>query len=600
MLLVIGWILFAPVNAETIFADSTDFRILDPNDTCASGSIFVDVYRYTPSASNESTIRAFDSYPCVAENASTLVPIFATLATSLALRSAVASLFVGTYACSLVLFNFSFLRAAHNLIEVFYLPTFDSTTHLALFAFVVVLGGFVSVVSDALETHGGSLSGSSFSRRRNQLKLVGTTALLGFDDYTNLIVTSALFSSSSADDGGGDGFASREKIAYLVDVCASAFATLVPVSSLSAYVSVLPARDDETVGFDFVLRQLPFHFYAIFTLVFALVNVCMNAEVGPLKQREEKRLADASPAADARRPERRFRLTTLLFLPVSTLVVFNTAFLIALGAYNAGKPVPNGTVRLLNNPPRLEPSATTSTHVLEATEAVDAFLYGSLASLTTTSAAYAVAKVSTWSSMQKSFLKGASDVLPALVVLVAAWSFARGLQTIGFPTWISSTLSSSGLSPNALMVSMFGLSAIVAFTQGSSWATMAVFIPIAFSLYPSRNAETRGVVGAVVSASMLGAHLSPLSDTTFVAAQASKINVVTHIATQAPYVVLVGAQSCVAFALLPTVDVAVLLPVATACCVVTDVLFFLVLGSKQRPHRRRETAATSVTVPGEP
>jgi Na+/H+ antiporter NhaC len=105
-------------------------------------------------------------------------------------------------------------------------------------------------------------------------------------------------------------------------------------------------------------------------------------------------------------------------------------------------------------------------------------------------------------------------------------------------------------------VVVFVLAAVIAFSTGSSWSTMAILYPIAIPLCwtIAQNAGLPNevalellynVIAVVLSASVLGDHCSPISDTTILSSLASNCNHIDHVKTQLPYALTVGGVSII-------------------------------------------------------
>jgi Na+/H+ antiporter NhaC len=99
------------------------------------------------------------------------------------------------------------------------------------------------------------------------------------------------------------------------------------------------------------------------------------------------------------------------------------------------------------------------------------------------------------------------------------------------------------------------MSAVVSFSTGTSWGTMAIVMPLVVPLavtlteYQSGQAADPvlgAAVGAVLAGAVFGDHCSPISDTTVVSALSSECGVVAHVRTQLPYAI---AMALVAFVL---------------------------------------------------
>mmetsp|Transcript_10637 Transcript_10637/g.16673 ORF Transcript_10637/g.16673 Transcript_10637/m.16673 type:complete len:211 (+) Transcript_10637:802-1434(+) len=96
------------------------------------------------------------------------------------------------------------------------------------------------------------------------------------------------------------------------------------------------------------------------------------------------------------------------------------------------------------------------------------------------------------------------------------------------------------------------VSAFVSLASGSSWGAMVLLFPIALpiSIREQDSLETAGqvlihTVGAVISGSLLGDHVSPISDTTVLSALSSSCELEAHVKTQAPYALIVATVAFV-------------------------------------------------------
>ena len=91
----------------------------------------------------------------------------------------------------------------------------------------------------------------------------------------------------------------------------------------------------------------------------------------------------------------------------------------------------------------------------------------------------------------------------------------------------------------------------MAFATGTSWATMAILIPLVIPLTVSLVGGTGfvdgsqyglllGVISSVLAGAIWGDHCSPISDTTVLSSTAAACDHVDHVRTQLPYAFLVG------------------------------------------------------------
>ena len=150
---------------------------------------------------------------------------------------------------------------------------------------------------------------------------------------------------------------------------------------------------------------------------------------------------------------------------------------------------------------------------------------------------------------------GFKTMLPALIILTLAWSLAITTEELHTANYLTSILQDS-ISPYALPAIIFILAALIAFSTGSSWSTMAILYPIAipttWAICQSQGLDAGismeillNVISIVLAASVLGDHCSPISDTTILSSLASDCNHIDHVRTQLPYALTVGAVSLV-------------------------------------------------------
>ena len=151
---------------------------------------------------------------------------------------------------------------------------------------------------------------------------------------------------------------------------------------------------------------------------------------------------------------------------------------------------------------------------------------------------------------------GFKTMIPGLIILTLAWALAITTQELYTANYITFLLQDS-VSPYLLPSIIFVLAALIAFSTGSSWSTMAILFPIAIpttwalcqaqGIDPDISMEILfNVIATVLAASVLGDHCSPISDTTILSSLASDCNHIDHVRTQMPYAMTVGVVSLIA------------------------------------------------------
>jgi Na+/H+ antiporter NhaC len=150
-------------------------------------------------------------------------------------------------------------------------------------------------------------------------------------------------------------------------------------------------------------------------------------------------------------------------------------------------------------------------------------------------------------------IHGFKTMLPAILILVLAWSLAGVIDEMHTADLLTSLLSNN-FSPYFIPAITFLLAAIVAFSTGSSWGTMAILYPLMLPAsweicqaggmdYSESLSIFHNVVACVLAGAVLGDHCSPISDTTILSSLASSCNHINHVRTQMPYALTVGLVS---------------------------------------------------------
>ncbi len=157
-------------------------------------------------------------------------------------------------------------------------------------------------------------------------------------------------------------------------------------------------------------------------------------------------------------------------------------------------------------------------------------------------------------------LHGAGSLLPALVVLLLAWTLGGMFEALGTTRHLAELLA-AGTPLAWLPLLVFVVGSSMAFTTGTSWGTMGLLMPLAL---PAALGATHAagmppdatkdlcvmVIGAVFGGATLGDHCSPFSDTTIVSALASGCETIDHVTSQLPFAGMAAGSAAVAYALM--------------------------------------------------
>jgi Na+/H+ antiporter NhaC len=148
----------------------------------------------------------------------------------------------------------------------------------------------------------------------------------------------------------------------------------------------------------------------------------------------------------------------------------------------------------------------------------------------------------------------------SLVVLLLAWTLTSFMKMdLGSGTFLAKILMPL-LNQNMLPLSVFLICSTIAFSIGSSWATMAVIIPIIIPMLPVFAKLSTPVnpdnilivfptIGAIISGAIFGASLSPIADLLVLTSKNTHTNHFAYVKAQIQYLIPIAAGSCLSFAL---------------------------------------------------
>ncbi|MDP0491912.1 MAG: Na+/H+ antiporter NhaC family protein [Verrucomicrobiota bacterium JB023] len=452
-------------------------------------------------------------------------------------RSAAGSLFGGSLLGALLAAG-SFWQAPSDWVTRYAWPSLTSSWHAAAMGYTLLLAAFAAVVerSGAISALLARWTRSATSSSRFETSVVLLGLFCFFDGLANALMLGRV-GRKLADQSG----VSREKLAYLVDTTSSAVACVAFISTwsvvqLSLIGEALSTMDSPPAAYLVFLRSIPLNFYCLLSLI--LVFLAAKWGWNPPPMARAKPLSASTHSTPARQIAKPLTpaLGPLLVLLLSVPLSF----------------------WILGNPGRILPSSTKDIQLAFSTSKGPwALILAGLLSLSGAILFYPGSRREVWPAI----LEGMRSMLPALLVLLMAWTLGATLGELGTAKTLATQLGDN-LAARWLPGATFILACLIAFATGSSWGTMSLLIPIALgtllSLAANQDlppAELQALLPAVTAAvfggAVFGDHASPFSDTTIVSAMACDVTTTRHVATQLPYALTAGGIA-IAVGYLPT------------------------------------------------
>jgi len=466
-----------------------------------------------------------------------LWPAVVSLAVILSVKNAALGLACGVIAGALLLAGGQPVQAARIALADHVFPSMQGPWRIGALVFTLLLGAFAGV----LEKSGGFetlLRRILRSGGGNDRRLLGGTWLVGMLCFFDGLASSLLagrIARPMADRAG----ISRERLAWVVDSTGSPVACVAFISTwIATQLSLIqqgladaPFRAEPYAMF---FQSIPANAYCLLTLMLVPLAIFLRYE--PRAMRKFKPV----PADDA-------ESINGVEIPVRVVIVPLIALVCGIV----------GGFPLLASEPVNVLSAEGWKQAFSSDSGPYALVGGSLLGL---AAAFVMFPSGRRHEALVAASHGAGSLLPALVVLVLAWTLGGMFKALGAADQIASLLATSG-SVKWLPLWVFLIGSAMAFTTGSSWGTMGLLMPLALpaTLIAGAAAGLPGaelqalaamVIGAVFGGATLGDHCSPFSDTTIVSALASGCTSVDHVLSQLPFAALAAGAAVLAYALM--------------------------------------------------
>jgi len=491
-------------------------------------------------------------------------PVLAILL-ALAFKEVITALLAGVWLGALAVAGYNPLSALWRTIDLYAVPAIADSDggHTQILVFSLLLGGLVGIVSRNGGTQGivDAVSPYASTSRRGKIATWVAGLAIFFDDYANtLIVGNTMRPITDRLN------ISREKLAYIVDSTAAPVAAIVPISTWVGYeISLIadgmsiaaqqPGTDPALVAaltsispLAVFISTIPYRFYALLALAFVFLTSVMGRDFGPMAKAERRAAsgrgvfrAGSQVAVDTTDthmtpPEEVTPRWYNAALPIITVII-----VVLAGLYTSGRSSAGADASLMD--------------VFGAADPFVTLLWGSLAGCVVGIVLSVAQRILTVKESLDAWVAGMKAMFLAMVILTLAWSLGQVTEDLGTAQYVAKIMNDS-VPLQVIPVLVFLTSAAMAFATGTSWATMAIMIPLVIPLTVTLGgAEGFGVAGeysillGAISSALAGAifgdHCSPISDTTVLSSTAAACDHVDHVRTQLPYAVVVALVAMV-------------------------------------------------------
>ena len=459
-----------------------------------------------------------------------LVPPVVAIGLALITKEVYSSLFLGILMGGLLYSGFKFEGTVTHIFQDGIISVLSDSYNVGILIFLVILGAMVCMMNKA----GGSAAFGRWASKRiktrvgAELATVVLGVLIFIDDYFNCLTVGSVMRPVT-----DKHHVSRAKLAYLIDATAAPVCIIAPISSWAAAVSGFVEGED---GLSIFVRAIPYNFYALLTIVMMVGMVLMKTEFGSMRVHEVNALKGdiyttaGRPYADAAKDDEvnpRGRVIDLV-IPIISLVVCCVIGMIYTGGFFEG---------------------TDFVTAFSQSDASVGLTLGSSFAFVLTVVFYMLRRVLSFRECMNSLPEGFKAMVPAILILVFAWSLKAMTDSLGAAAFVEGAMrSAAGGLMNILPAIIFLVGCGLAFATGTSWGTFGILIPIVVAVFENSDPELMIIsISACMAGAVCGDHCSPISDTTIMASAGAQCDHVNHVSTQLPYAMLAAVVSFVTY-----------------------------------------------------
>ena len=320
----------------------------------------------------------------------------------------------------------------------------------------------------------------------------------------------------------------HEKSAFIVHATSTPWCVLFPLSgwlaALAGYLTSGGVPESEAISV--LLRSIPLNFYCILAVFGTLAVSLFGINIGPMRKAEER--ADKTGALD--NPGRGGTLTEEttspskakprvlnMLLPMGVLIATILAVLTITGK---GNPTQGAGMQSL--------------------------LWGCILAVFTICILCVAQKLFSVDEVINEMFKGMGTMLPVAGILLFGFTMGNLVKDLDTGNYLTSVFMGV-LSPALLPALSFLLCMLLSFATGTSMGTMAIMSVICLPMAISMGISIPLVAGAVFGGAIFGDHASPISDTTIMSCATTGCDIIDHVKTQMPYVLIFAAISLVLY-----------------------------------------------------
>lgn len=455
-----------------------------------------------------------------------IVPPLLAILLAVITRRVILSLFLGVWVGGIIFTGGLGIAQALN----WMVGNIADSWYATLIVFNLLMGAGVGIIWKL----GGSLALSNWAadKFKDERQVGIVTWLLGilifFNDYANTAIVGSAMKDVTAKMR-----ISKEKLSYIVDSTAAPVSTFL-ISDWIAYQLGMIQKGYETAGitdiapstFTAFLNSIPFNLYCLFAIILVGIIVITRRDYGEMLDAEHRSWTTGQIIREDGQPMQTIELDigepkeTKPMIKSFVIPIFALVAITLIGVYLTGNGPEKGILDIVGD-----------------AAWVKSLMWGAFGMVVSGMAIGLGYGILDLDETMENFTNGLKIMITAVTILVLAWSIGTVTDKLGTAQFVIN-ISEGIITPAMLPAVILMASAIIAFSTGTSWGTMAIVTPIAI---PMAYEITGGfqmiyvIIGTTFSGAIFGDHCSPISDTTVLSSIFSGSDHIDHVRTQIYY-----------------------------------------------------------------
>ncbi len=418
-------------------------------------------------------------------------------------------------------------------------------SNLAIFIFLCSLGTIIALLqrTGAAMAYGRFIKKFVHTRQQVEISSLILSFFFFIDDYFSALTVGSVMRPFAALYN-----LSPLKLAFLVTAMASPIAILAPISSWVGEVVLQLRTSGITMNgqgvviaadpFNVFLQTIPFVFYAIILIVATWYIVLRKISYGPMAHHEQ-----CDPAIKVvEQPNNEHCPCSIVDFIFPLTMLVSTIFIMLL--FTGGYHLLGGTNDFFG--------------ALKSGVVYQSLLVGGLVGVIATSIFFLVQKKISIDGVLKALKEGAWLMIPSIIMLIHAWTLGSILKSdLHTGDFVAQWFGMCVCIP-IFPALCFVITALISSLIGSAWAAIGLMFPIIIPMLQTLTGLASGspidavpllvpIIGATLSGSIMGTHLSLIADNPIMSAASTGANHLEHIKTMSWYVLPVGIATVVSY-----------------------------------------------------